>query len=465
MVSADMKRLQYVQADEAELNALLEGRSTGMALPWSGGARQYRQNGFGVLLEERDYGRVRPCAIVAPRTEHRRLFSRLATLRSDFSPLTAWCHLFEPAQFEWVHEPALGADLHGLAGAWTGLVIAEAILLSDRPLNQLRLATCQATQSFAIARTFGLWDRADLDDTLEKHSASMRLVSGRDDRRARLEEQLRPIWESLLGFRAGRHTRASRRVIEALRVLDELRRDQSEAEASHIYRVFSDLPEADYIHDLVSLSPENRVRAFDRLVKACSDADAKDGQKRTELAFLAGYLATVVAGGSASLSLTAESAKSVPEITAWAYAIGGVGERTLWTSSFEGLGRLVARELERPFHINEMPLCDIALDEAAVLVDRDLSDPLVRLRIKQTRVATVSLLPGVNITVALKDASATDTRQPAATVQRRSADADILDLIATALWPRIEARLAARETSGAARSQSRRRKSSDSKLL
>ncbi len=372
---------------------------------------------------------------------------------------------------EWLKEPTREADLRGFTGAWTGLAVAEALLLSDRPMSQIRLAACLSTQSFAVARMMALWDRVEVKETLQRQAEAVRLVNGRDDRRGRLEKQLWPVWEALASGKVPHSSIGSRRLAEAVHVLSYARTRSEIPETSQLAPVFDGVPGAEFLSHLDVVSPEDRVRIFDSLVQGCANVTGGDAVRRSELAFLAGYLATVVAGGSASLTLTSETAKSAPEITAWAYALGGVGESVVWTSSFEGLGRLVARELERPFHLGEAPLCDFAVDEAAVLVDRELSDPLVRLRIKQTRVATVALLPGVNIAVPLREAVAADDRRstPTPTPTRGSpaGEGDILGLLAAALWPRIEAHLEQRErlSGEISRPQARRRRGSQNKLL
>src|SRR5690606_30239228 len=139
-----------------------------------------------------------------------------------------------------------------------------------------------------------------------------------------------------------------------------------------------------------------RLRLFDMLVDRLDRTNERDFARRVGLAFLAGYLATIAAGGAPSLALTESSAQRWPEITAWAYVIGGLGERVVWSSGFDGLGRLVARELMRPLRLDEPPMCDVALDEVQVLVDPQLSDPFVHLRLKQARIVSIALLPGVN---------------------------------------------------------------------
>jgi hypothetical protein len=465
-VNAVRTELSYISASEAELNELLEGRLAGIAAPWHEGSASFRRStgSIGVLLEERPNKTVRPYAVVAGEGDQRRFFSRYATLRADLSPISAWCHVLTPETFDGLSSPKREAQLNSFAGAWTGLIIAEALMLAERSVGKLRIAACLSTQTFAVARTKALWDRVSLEECLGRHATAVRLVSGTNERRIELEEELSPIWSALLAAsNVGKSSDPQGYLlVEALRVLDRSRSYGKLDEATALYEVFNNLPEARFLRELDQLPPEARVQVFDGLLSAYGSAETGDKARRSSLLFLAGYVATIAAGGLASLTLTTQLPRSMPQVTAWAYVLGGVGERALWTSSFEGLGRLVARELERPLHLDEPPLCDFALDEAMVLVDQQLSDPLVRLKIKQLRVVTVSLLPGVNVAVPLKDVASANERRPTQPVQKRvSSEADLIGVLVDTLWPRIEAMILERERQPpdqASRSQGRRRK-------
>jgi hypothetical protein len=205
------------------------------------------------------------------------------------------------------------------------------------------------------------------------------------------------------------------------------------------------VPEADEFDQLPDLAPEMRLRLFDKLVAGLDNPQSSRAKlRRTALALLAGYLATVAAGGAPSISLAENHASKWPEILAWAFLIGGIGENVVWTSSFDGLGRLVARELIRPLRLEEPPTCDFSLDEGNVLADPKLSDPLVHLRIKQARLVTVALFPGVNIAVPIADLSPqAATKNPEPAKQFRPPEIrsnDPLAAFADALWPHLRTR-------------------------
>src|ERR1051326_1271969 len=122
-------------------------------------------------------------------------------------------------------------------------------------------------------------------------------------------------------------------------------RDQVHQRPRELARPLVNLvPQVEGFERLEHASPEDRLSLFDQLVDALNSV-TEDAPRRSVLAFLAGYLANVVAGGAASMGLLEHTADRWPEVTAWAYLLGGVCERRVWTSAFDGLGRLVAREL------------------------------------------------------------------------------------------------------------------------
>ena len=53
-----------------------------------------------------------------------------------------------------------------------------------------------------------------------------------------------------------------------------------------------------------------------------------------------------------------------------------------------------------------------AFDEAAVLAESKLADNLVHLRVKQARLVTVGLLPGVNISIPIADSDMQGAGKP-----------------------------------------------------
>ena len=233
----------------------------------------------------------------------------------------------------------------------------------------------------------------------------------------------------------------------ALKALHDARTFRSTNEAEHLARpLMKTVPEAGAFGQLANMAPEARLKLFDELVMKFTETDPKSLVRRNGLALATGYLATVAAGGAATLSLLDSWADHFPELTGWAYLVGGIGEGVTWTSGFDGLGRLIARELHRPLRLDEPPTCDFAFDEAAVLADSDLKDPLVHLRIKQAKVLSVSIFPGVNVSIPIVDAAATEATYGGTSEQSHvmeireptSTENNVLRTVAEALWPYMQ---------------------------
>ena len=109
------KGYKFADLNEQEFNDLVVGKAPSYDTSWP---LKYRSvslshlDGVAAIWKELDDGTACPMAIIAPIQRHRRLFSRFSQLRSDLSPLSAWCHIFESKDFEAVgdvvREPSLG---------------------------------------------------------------------------------------------------------------------------------------------------------------------------------------------------------------------------------------------------------------------------------------------------------------------------------------------------------------------
>jgi hypothetical protein len=458
MVNDMQPEYGYTVASEQELNDLLSGKEAGIGLFWPGHpiSSSMPAGSTGVLWKKRSgSGTVQPLALTSREEDFKRLCGRFAQLRSDLSPLTSWCHLLTLERFNSLRTAVRESDLGGMEAAWAGLVIAEAQLLSERPLRELRINACLATESFATARSRALWGDLAEEEISTRFEAANRFLrlkkngaKAEDSRTSRVRSALQPIWTSLSAILRG-STRAHDKNIEplvhSLMALEAARNHKHSNEAEQFVQpLLSSVPEAEALLALPKLAPEQRLKIFDQLVSQLKENKAPDSLLRHQgVALVAGYLTTIAAGGTPTLTLAESIASKWPEITGWAYVIGGVGERVTWTSGFEGLGRLVTREITRPFRLEEPPTCDVALDEAFVLLDPTLPDPLVHLRIKQSRVATIALFPGVNVSIPmaesrqeLKSQSAQSARPPYEIKER-----DLAAILADAIWPHLRLRV------------------------
>ena len=393
--------VNFSKVNDDQFNLLMEGAHPQHSVPWSLRDTPVRlaNNEFGVLWAstQSEASVARPLAVVVRREDQQRLFGRFAQLRSDLSPFSAWCHIVTPDRLDAMDDLGRDANLGDYAAAWTGLVVAEAMLLAERSVARIRIAACMATQTFAVARANALWS-PPFQETIQKYDLAQTLFPSEHRRSPRIRSAFEPIWSVLATLSLGAvrpHDDRLLPLVEAIHLLHLARIHKDPDEATPFLRPLRNiLPDElmNGLERLSSLSPEARVQAFDRSVSYLEKSQSP--RERQIFAAVAGYLATIAAGGIPSLSLLTASAQQWPEITAWAYVLGGVGEPVVWTSSFDGLGRLVARELLRPVRFDEPPTSDFALDEALMIMDPQLSDPLVHLRIKQSELLPSQFIPG-----------------------------------------------------------------------
>ena len=455
--------IRYITADEREMDLLLAGELAGaisLNVDRCIGPRPLSQGQTGVIVIEEGLDRVvRPVALIAQDENLRRLFGRYAQLRTDLSPITSWCHVLTPSLGDGIYDGVTrSADYRGTEAAWTGLIVAEAILLGERPLSSIRVSSCFASQTFAVARSKGLWGNLSRDTVLKRFDEANRLCRGESTshrnqaRMLTVRASLQPMWASLASIVDGASSvskdAAIRPLVDALKALALARAQKTGSESrAFVEPLVCLVPESTMFASLEDASPEERLQLFDRLIDTLKRSDeASTILQRQAVALLAGYLATVVAGGSPSLALVERHADRWPELMAWAYLVGGIGEKIVWTSSFDGLGRLVARELGRPFRLDEPPTCDFGYDEAAVLADPKLSDSLVHLRIKQARILSVSILPGVNISIPIADGAVgaikPETARAGRPIESASLDeASPWAALADSLWPYLRGRM------------------------
>lgn len=447
---------RYVAASDSELDALLRGEDVSRKVDVDVLSHRPLHIGeTGVLVELRTHSDrpLRPLALVARDEDVRRLCGRYAQLRTELSPLTAWCHLLTPSLLRSLDGIVQEPSFKGTEAAWSGLVVAETMLLTQMPLANIRISACLASATYAIGRTRALWRDLFVDAIVERFDAANRLCRGRNGsqknqtRTCRVRSSFVPMWNSLSALMADSTESGQEELqplVMALKALREARSCGDPDEAELLVRpLLGAVPEARAFGQLAAMPPESRLGLFDELVSTLRESDAGAFLRHNALALTAGYLATVAAGGAASLALVDDYAEKWPELTGWAYLVGSIGERITWTSGFDGLGRLIARELQRPLRLNEAPMCDFALDEAVVLSDAQLKDPLVHLKIKQARVLSVALYPGVNIAVPIVEAVAREsTDRSHGTPKLASNEVPLgtgrsLEVLAGALWPYI----------------------------
>ena len=309
MVSALHKDYRYIIARDSELDELLRGgKHTGLVHADSFASDSLRSGQVGVLvaLEETSTLPLRPLAIVCRDDDVRRLFGRYAHVRTDFSPLTAWCHLLGPTFCRNMEGVTREPRFASAVAAWSGLIVAETLLLSGRPLKSIRISACLASATYAVCRTLALWDNLTLESIVERFDAANTLCRGtgavsRDrGRLSHVRSVFVPMWRCLGTLSSNQPDTSEEEVfplIMALNALQEARACSDPNEASQfVGPLLTAIPEAQDFRRLPEIAPESRLELFDDLVNIFRKTDRTAFVRRNALGLVIGYLATVAAG-------------------------------------------------------------------------------------------------------------------------------------------------------------------------
>lgn len=451
---------RYYVVGEDNLDLILRGESVRKLAYtdfFSHKSMSKKKTGVLVAHDEGSKAPWRPLAIVCHEENVRRMCGRYAHLRSDLSPISVWCHLISPTFHNTIHKINHYPSFRGTVAAWSGLCVAERLLLTGKTQRSIPISACLGTATFAIARSTGLWPELAVPKIIERFSATNALCGNespdqrKQERIASVQNSLLPLWLCLSDLANGGKRSTEDDLTPLIRALSELmlaRERSLDNEGQWFSSPLLDVvPEAKVFENITEQTPEERLGLFDQLVWLLKHTRSSETPRRDALAMVAGYLATVAAGGEASLSLVHGFADECPELLGWSYLLGGIGERITWTSGFDGLGRLVARELTRPFRIDESPNCDFAFDEAEVLSDVELQQPLIHLKIKQSKTLSVGIFPGVNVVVPVNDHTTLDTPQfTREETQERAKptkfNENALAILADEIWPHLQHRVA-----------------------
>jgi len=139
-------------------------------------------------------------------------------------------------------------------------------------------------------------------------------------------------------------------------------------------------------------SRENRVRGFDRAWITIAEISRTNP---TLASFISGYLGSRIAPGELDhMSVVARiPLQAAPSALLWFGICSGLRSNGQILAFSGGLGRRILRDLEQASHVADRPMCDLAIAELEVLLNRDR--PLTDFRPERNGSLTVELMPGV----------------------------------------------------------------------
>lgn len=436
--------LHYAAVRRDDLGDALRGGRPSNMIPFLESQLLPRLSSRDALVFWSDNSR-RPCMIGVNSEGCQELFNWAVTYHRDLAPLTSWCHVVDLKEISMRSGMQRSEEsLHGLEAAWTGAVIAEAMALSRRSYDLITLPACLATDTFAIARTVALYGVKAISETIEQFD-NVR------DRLRRPVERWRPAtghFISVLSRLVPGGMQASSSLVD---LLSRLCRDVHLSSDAGKHRfppqlteeLASRVPQLAMLDRIGDIPAEERVRLLRETANWL--ASAKNDEDRHLLYFAAGYIISRVGGAERDLRLAEAFDGGYPNVLTWSAVLGGLGLTPYWTDAFGGIGRLVARELTRPFRLMDPPCADIAADEMLVISDKSPGQGPLRFRTGQRSVAAVAIRPGVVVQVSLseEEKSYDRGREPHSVSTKAGLSAELrdpryLELLAEQLFPYLQ---------------------------
>lgn len=349
-------------------------------------------------------------------------YAWLSSYLNAFTPITQWCRIWTPAEFESLQNPLGGKSISGGIGPWVGAILAECVSRTARnvSIQELSGTATLASSSFAAARALAVWGSyarfADLAERYDELSAKLR-----DDSAQVRAKQLLPLWYALAGESwigndppEARALQAFRRVFRSA-AYSAAGRSESMSEVIETLRDEFDLPE---LSDCGSGPQPQRVEALDRLATRLAN-----GPKSPVIEGILGFAASLIDPGAVALpDLLRRYSGTFPIAAIWAGAFAGVWSARRVLSDFGGLGRIVSKELLRTNDLFSPPSSDISFDELSRWLGPSSNDRFP-VRGMVSRIINVELLPGAPAAFSISRAESL-RKDSVSTVRQRQLDLD-----------------------------------------
>lgn len=295
-----------------------------------------------------------PNVLVIPNGETADFFA-WATSYLKIKPFTAFVRTMDFDSLSTILPPTEAKP--GLLEGLAGLVLTEALTYLEQSATRLSLRACEGTYSFAVAKSLL---------RVQGHSGIGRTGSNWFRTRRALRnlasklspDELQQPWSAIAHALGGTANEvvASESVV---RCCEDLISSGEVSENS--WRELTEGTDMQRVRDLMQDTREERVLLLERMLQTVMSNRAL---RRDVGAFLAGYLATMVAPGSLDhWHLLNRVRSSFPTAGLWYGLCAGLTRDNSLDAYGNGLGRLVMRELQRKIDPLERPTCDIALEE------------------------------------------------------------------------------------------------------
>ncbi|MGO6685628.1 hypothetical protein [Rhizobium leguminosarum] len=319
----------------------------------SGNARTPTKEGVFFVVDER---------------RSREFFAFVSTYVTEYLPFTAYFRVLSSDHLDLVDQEVsefgfVNAVAKARLNAFVGVAIAEAAVYLNARGNEdgksITLAAVTATYSGAALQGLAAGPATDIG-AIGRSWGTLRSAIGSDKLPLRID-RLERFWgivhAALFGggspyIRADEVTivRTLRRVIESGRIEDDV-----------VSEFLGEVPEIGGKLSRFRGTREDRTRAVQEAIATISDSNRLEGELRDSIA---GFLLSLLGDGSFKfLSLALSIASVLPMAPLWFAAWSGAQKSTDVMTTFNCLGRRVARDLHNSAGLFAVPVDDIAIGE------------------------------------------------------------------------------------------------------
>ncbi|MBI1774610.1 MAG: hypothetical protein HYR63_04605 [Proteobacteria bacterium] len=345
----------------------------------------------------------RPFLMIVPTSDQRDILARISTFGADVAPLSQWMRVVTSDWARRLLNDSISPSFGNLAPAWVGAILGEVLIREPVELTEIPISWVHATYGYSVARFRALWG-----DIRSPHKIVDDIIAGRLLLRAeslRPPEGLAAIWFHLLDLQSGTGVSlvsptSEQEIIRS--ALTEIQGSGTISEKS-VELMAREAPDLRDLSVIETIGAEDRVRLFDRFVEVLREMTGRREAKGRELLrFAIGYLVGRIGAGETNLKLLNVISRNEPATMVWATTLPALFRPFPWGRAFDGLGRLILRDLLAPLHPTDIPVADISLDELRVIVNPQVDYKRLPFRTCQRAFALVELAPGVSHAMSLQ---------------------------------------------------------------
>jgi hypothetical protein len=312
-----------------------------------------------------------PAVILVERAKQRDFFAWVTSFVPWVQPFTAFCRVVDPKVADLLLRQRSRPPLAKLVGGWVGIILAETFVLRAlaRVSDRFTIRQAMGTFSYCASRRLALGFNGGVGELLQDWESAKELV---ENRRAPYSQDIRELWD-IVGALSARHvTNDLGTEQEAIfqccaDILEDGQSEQGWSQLTRKLRLFDEAPIT------MTGTREERVLVAERVLREVAQAS---GQNKQIKSFACGYIVSLIAPGTLDhMGLLEQIIPVLPTAPLWYGLCAGLRSRNGVQSYSNGIGRRLARELERGVLLTDAPTCDIAMAELRVVVGSSRSTP------------------------------------------------------------------------------------------